>query len=246
MHLPKSIIAGTAALAIVPASSAVAATISGGPGNERLKGTNVTDAISGNAGNDRLWGRAGDDQLDGGAGYDRLFGGTGNDTLAGGDARDRIYGGAGDDKSSGGNGNDLMAGGTGNDVQDGGPGNDRIFANLGQDTSYGGDGNDDLWALARGDVQAGVGGSGSVDQTGDTLDGGNGDDRFHTRDGEVDRITCGPGNDVALLDNVDVITDATAANPNGSCEKVIRHAPKQHESKSEDAQQSPAAANPPS
>jgi len=40
-------------------------------------------------------------------------------------------------------------------------------------------------------VQGGPG----VDQVGDTLDGGNGDDRFRTRDGEVDRITCGPGND---------------------------------------------------
>ena len=59
---------------------------------------------------------------------------------------------------------------------------------------------------------------------GDTLDGGNGDDVFRTRDGEVDRITCGPGNDRALLDNVDVITDATAESPNGSCETVQRKA----------------------
>jgi Ca2+-binding RTX toxin-like protein len=134
-----------------------------------------------------------------------------------------------------------MAGGTGDDVQHGGPGNDRIFANLGQDTTYGDEGNDDLWALARGDVQPGAGGE--VDQVGDTLDGGPGNDRFHTRDGEVDRITCGDGIDVALLDNVDVITDATAANPNGSCEKVIRKAPKakDKDARSEDAQQAPKA-----
>ncbi|WCB94037.1 hypothetical protein DSM104299_02765 [Baekduia alba] len=268
MQLRKSIIGATMALAIVPATPALAATITGGPGNEHLRGTKVADTIDGNAGNDRIFGRGGNDALTGGPGndwinggagddaitgdanatgdltsYDRLFGGSGNDTIKGGDSRDRIYGGSGDDKSYGENGNDLMAGGTGNDVQDGGPGNDRIYANLGQDTTYGGDGNDDLWALARGDVQAGVGGTGSVDQTGDTLDGGPGNDRFHTRDGEVDRITCGDGRDVALLDNVDMITDATAGNPNGSCEKVVRKDPQPREAKSEDAQQAPAAAN---
>ncbi len=74
----------------------------------------------------------------------------------------------------------------------------------------------------------------------DTLDGGPGNDTFHTRADEVDRITCGDGFDTALLDNVDVITDATAANPNGSCERVIRKAPKPHaNSKSEGQQQSP-------
>ncbi len=39
-----------------------------------------------------------------------------------------------------------------------------------------------------------------------------------------------------------MITDATAANPNGSCEKVVRKAPKPKDSKSEDAQQSPTDA----
>jgi Ca2+-binding RTX toxin-like protein len=134
-----------------------------------------------------------------------------------------------------------MAGGTGDDVQDGGPGNDTIYANLGNDTSTGGEGNDHLWALARGDVHPGP--NGEVDTAGDALDGGPGNDTFRTRDGEVDKITCGDGNDLALLDTVDTITDATPANPNGSCEKVIRKAPKPKESRSEDAQQAPADAN---
>jgi Ca2+-binding RTX toxin-like protein len=171
--------------------------------------------------------------------FDRLYGGPGNDTLKGGDSRDRVYGGSGNDTSHGENGHDRMAGGTGDDVQTGGPGNDTIFANRGQDTSSGGDGNDHLWALARGDVQPGP--NGEVDQVGDTLDGGAGNDTFRTRDGEVDRIACGDGNDRALLDQVDVITDATAANPNGSCERVVRKAPKPKESASEDAQQAPTA-----
>src|SRR5215211_3624389 len=254
-----------AALALVPAA-AVAATIEGGPGNEHLRGTNAADEINGNGGNDRIFGRGGNDTLRGGPGNDRVFGGrgddfisgdangvgdrtsfdflsgnAGNDEIHGGDSRDRIHGGSGNDTSYGENGNDLMAGGTGDDTQHGGPGNDRIFANLGADTTFGGDGNDDLWALARGDVQPGP--NGETDTEGDALDGGPGDDRFHTRDGEVDLITCGEGNDVSFLDAVDQITDATAENANGSCERVIRQQPRSRDSRSEDHQQAPASAN---
>jgi Ca2+-binding RTX toxin-like protein len=216
--------------------------LNGGQGNDRIFGASGNDTINGVQGNDWLNGGAGDDKISGDANgtgdltsFDRIFGGSGNDTLAGGDSRDRIYGGSGNDTSDGQNGNDLMSGGTGDDTQHGGAGNDKIFANLGQDTTYGDAGNDDLWALARGDVAPGPG----VDQVGDTLDGGPGNDTFHTRDGEVDRVTCGDGNDTALLDNVDVITDATAENPKGSCETVVRHAPRAKDTASEDAQQSP-------
>ena len=61
----------------------------------------------------------------------------------------------------------------------------------------------------------------------DTLHGEGGNDTFRTRDGEPDLIDCGTGpKDKALLDLVDVIVDATAANPKGSCETVTRAAPK--------------------
>ena len=60
------------------------------------------------------------------------------------------------------------------------------------------------------------------DPSGDALTGADGADRFHTRDGEVDRIDCGNGRDTALLDQFDVIVDATPANLNGSCERVVR------------------------
>jgi hypothetical protein len=75
----------------------------------------------------------------------------------------------------------------------------------------------------------------------DTLDGGNGDDRFRTRDGEADKVTCGAGVDRALLDNVDVVADATPQNPKGSCEIVQRKAVKAHDSRSEDREEAPAA-----
>src|SRR5215217_1725600 len=54
---------------------------------------------------------------------------------------------------------------------------------------------------------------------------------------EVDRITCGDGNDNELLDTVDVITGATAENPNGSCARLVRKAPKSRDSRSENYQQ---------
>src|SRR5215216_827023 len=68
-----------AALALVPAA-ALAATIEGGPGNERLRGTNGPDEINGN---DRNFGRGGNDTLRGGPGNDRVFGGRGDDFISG-------------------------------------------------------------------------------------------------------------------------------------------------------------------
>ncbi|HVJ98184.1 MAG TPA: hypothetical protein VNC41_15245, partial [Acidimicrobiia bacterium] len=131
---------------------------------------------------------------------------------------------AGNDIVNGNEGNDRTSGGDGDDTSYGGPGNDVIFANRGVDTSYGGPGNDTLWALARADVpNPGV----------DTLVGEAGNDTFRTRDGEPDVINCGDGNDNALLDIQDVIVDATAANPNGSCERVVRKAPKVKDDSSE-------------
>ncbi len=82
MHLRKTTAVAVAALAFVPAT-AMAATITGGPGSERLHGTNYSDVIDGNAGNDRIFGRGGDDRLTGGLGNDRVFGGAGNDAMYG-------------------------------------------------------------------------------------------------------------------------------------------------------------------
>jgi hypothetical protein len=90
-----------------------------------------------------------------------------------------------------------------------------------------------IWALARGDV------SGPDDTVGDAVYGEGGDDVIRTRDGEVDRIDCGPGKDRAILDEVDLIADATAANPNGSCERVERRAAKRADSGPEDAEEQP-------
>jgi Ca2+-binding RTX toxin-like protein len=126
-----------------------------------------------------------------------------------------------------------MSGGFGDDTQSGGPGDDTIFANRGRDTTSGGPGNDHLWALARADV------SGPNDMEGDTVRGDEGDDVIRVRDGEADIVNCGPGNDRAILDFKDVIEDATAANPNGSCELVARKPPRRKDARSEDRRQDP-------
>ncbi|MDP4603228.1 MAG: hypothetical protein NWS55_05975, partial [Solirubrobacteraceae bacterium] len=137
---------------------------------------------------------------------------------------DRVFALNGADVVTAGEGNDLVVGGRGDDTLSGDAGNDLLFANAGVDVLNGGDGNDRLWAVARADVVAGA--DGAADTVGDTLNGGAGNDRLYARDGEADTISCGDGTDVANLDNADVISDATAEAPNGSCEKVNRAEPK--------------------
>ena len=111
-------------------------------------------------------------------------------------------------------------------------GADKLFGNQGADVLFGGDGNDDLWGLAGSDVAL----PGS-----DTLHGNAGNDSFHTRDGEPDVVDCGPGKkDVAFLDNVDLIADATPANPKGSCETVKRAAPRRGQDNPENKTESPS------
>ena len=138
-----------------------------------------------------------------------IVGTPGNDTLTGTPGDDIIFGRAGNDNISGLAGNDRLDGGKGDDTVSGGDGNDRLKGGKGADTLNGDAGNDRL-----------KGGKGA-----DTLDGGAGDDRIDGRgDGRTaDKVTCGEGNDVAKLDKNDVITDATAANPKGSCEVVKRN-----------------------
>ena len=131
-----------------------------------------------------------------------------------------LRGGADNDTALGQDGNDLMAGGLGDDTQDGGTGDDRIFANIGRDTIEGGPGDDRLWALIKLDV------TGPGDVEGDTVRGGDGNDRIRTRDGEQDVVGCGTGDDVAILDLVDVIEGASATEPDGDCERVKRAEPR--------------------
>jgi acid phosphatase type 7 len=112
-------------------------------------------------------------------------------------------------------GNDRVFALRGADRVFGGRGDDRISGGSGRDTLLGGRGHDRIWGGPQRDLL--IGGRGR-----DTLRGGSGPDRVIARDKWRDRIACGSGRDRATLDSADVIVDATAANPKGSCEEVTR------------------------
>jgi hypothetical protein len=158
-----------------------------------MKGTRQADTITGTDGPDRVIARAGDDTIDTKAGRDRVHAGQGKDTVDAGAGRDIVWG------------------ATGNDTLSGGPGRDLIFAQRGVDTVNGGEGADSLWALARRDVAHEDG------EPADTVDGGPGHDLIHVRDGEADKVTCGPGVDRVWADFKDVVDP--------DCERVQRRGP---------------------
>jgi Ca2+-binding RTX toxin-like protein len=80
----------------------------------------------------------------------------------------------------------------------GNPGDDRLYGERGRDTLNGEEGNDQLF--------------GGLDQ--DVVAGGPGNDRIQAVGGDIDRIDCGDGIDVAFADVDDIV------NPN--CESVRR------------------------
>jgi hypothetical protein len=64
--------------------------LSGGPGDDVLRGTDGGSQMDGGPGNDTLAGGDGADQIDGGPGDDLLIGNDGDDFLLGGEGLDRI------------------------------------------------------------------------------------------------------------------------------------------------------------
>ena len=124
----------------------------------------------------------------GGDGRDRLFGGLGNDLLEGGDGADRMHGGPGDDTVNGGEATTSCPAASAttpgrrprrrHDLRQQGPRHDR------------GRGRQRPPVRARAnDVD------GPDDQTGDTLRGGNGDDRIRRPRRRADVVNCGAGID---------------------------------------------------
>jgi VCBS repeat-containing protein len=99
-------------------------TISGTPGNDRLRGTPGDDVIAGLGGNDRIIG---------GGGIDVICGGPGEDLITTGKGPDKIDGGPGNDKIFSRRGPDLDYGMQGDDLLNGGPGHDRCLGKPGDD-----------------------------------------------------------------------------------------------------------------
>src|SRR3954454_24957986 len=119
------------------------------------------------------------------------------DRIRGTNGKDMLKARAGNDRVKARGGNDRVRGGSGRDRLNGGRGADRLAGNAGPDLITGGPGPD-------------------------TITGGDGDDVIDASDGSVDAVTCGGGDEIAKPDEDDVIGDATAEHPNGSCETVLR------------------------
>ena len=193
-------------------------TIIGSPEADQIRALAGNDEVDGNNGNDRLGAGAGRDVTNGGRGNDRHAGGRGNDTLS-------EFGGptGGEDVMLGGRGSDFVEGNEEGDVLRGGRGNDReaeimrqrrgvagcyrgfcssLFGDTGRDRVYGGDGDDHL----------------EGEEGRDELYGGDGDDVIDAANddtpGAVDRVSCGPGRDLAVVmpeDRVDEDCERTRA-----------------------------------
>jgi hypothetical protein len=210
-------VVATAAFGLSAAfTTIVSATVGGGVTS--YTGDGEDNSVIGGDGADSMTGEGGDDFLQGMLGADVLLGGAGDDTLMGDPASvafdDDLDGGDGNDELAGGGGADVLRGGPGNDVigsidftraggadlvehgdddLDGGGGDDVLLGGPGDDSLVGGDGWDRLDGGEGADLL--VGGAGS-----NALYGGDGDDRLEARNGVADRVECGPGADVAVLD----------------------------------------------
>jgi Ca2+-binding RTX toxin-like protein len=109
---------------------------------------------------------------------DRLSGAAGDDTIKGLDSRDCIFGNQDRDQITGDEGADLIRAGRGKDNVDGGDGDDDIRLQDGPDTVDGGAGDDVIKAQGK------------------RHDGGG-----------IDKVTCGSGEDRAIVDHWDKISD---------------------------------------
>lgn len=131
-------------------------------------GTPGDDDANGGALNDLMVMGAGNDLADGGNGADTLMGELGDDALLGRGGDDDLLGGEGQDTLKGGTGDDWLFGGDGDDELRGAAGHDLLVGEAGNDVLNGGEGHDFLDGL--------FGETGPVEELGDTLRGGDGND----------------------------------------------------------------------
>jgi len=154
-------------------------------------GMALAEELVGTEGPDRLLGTVGDDSVSGLGSGDFVtgdpdrFGPGGNDAVSGDEGDDQVYGTGGDDRVFGGSGNDDIAGTTGSDVV------------------YGDDGDDK------------VSGGYPFDLSSDSIFGGAGNDIMDAYNtvAVADFVSCGTGDDLAYVDESDVVSD--------DCEAVV-------------------------
>ena len=177
----------------------------GGPGADRLSGSEERNWIFGGDGDDVLRGGGGDDEVDGEDGNDFLNGEGGDDRLRENPRRtdgdnlslvEAAFGSTtGADFGRGGDGHDIIDLGPGDDVELGGDGGDWIYGGSGQDAARGGPGPDILAGEAGIDRTWGGGGD-------DLIRSGRNEEHWYTHppqplDPWSDRVDCGGGHDRA-------------------------------------------------
>ena len=113
----------------------------------------------------------------------------------------------GNSSISGGAGNDKLVAGDYADTLDGGPGNDYINGGFGNDTITGGPGQDTIL----GDATAASCGWYSY-----TCKIPFGNDVIYARDGEQDTIDCGVGEDRAVVDTIDIVSNCETVDAAGA------------------------------
>jgi hypothetical protein len=211
-------------------------TLSGGDGDDFLRGSAGSDIVDGGSGDDGLLGDCGGyaECGDGTDGNDVMTGGTGNDSLEPDGGTDSVNGGTGVDEVLY---TDRVRDCTGPCVFVGRP----VSVTLDGTANDGGAGeNDSVLEIEDVDVYsrccdptAPAGGASIVGDAGvnslsggdgnDTIDAGagndflyghGGDDTINANDGFADRVACGPGNDTANVDEFDILGD--------DCETVNR------------------------
>jgi Ca2+-binding RTX toxin-like protein len=233
-----NVIAGGGADTVNGGALTIPATISGGDGNDSLGGGFAADTVSGDAGNDGVGGGGGNDTVSGGDGGDNLLGGADDDTVTGGAGDDSLDGEAGNDSVSGGDGDDTLSSDEGSDALSGGPGIDEadISSTANADVTLDGVANDvapaagsnvmadieDAFVSVPVTATANLVGSdaGNILDVGGgraTINGGKGadiiygsslDDTIEARDGYPDRVVCSGGNDTALVDPLDTVSQS--------------------------------------
>jgi hypothetical protein len=164
----------------------------------------------------------GDDFLRGGPGPDMLWGGPGSDDVWGGGGRDAaLYtedflrpsgvsatlDGIANDGAPGEGDNihtdiEILVGSRLADDLVGNAGTNEIVGKQGEDAIAGGAGDDHLLGDLNSDTIVAGPGNDFVDE-----DPGTGDDVIDVRDGEVDQVHCGRGNDTVIADAVDQVRD---------------------------------------
>jgi len=212
--------------------------VNGADGADKVSGGPEADRLFGAGGNDRLFGDAGDDNLNGGPDADDFNGGPGTDTADYSASTVPVDVSIGDGPNDGGVGAEVQSAGAvraassflggllpdlsgqlrrADDVKG------DIERVVGANTDNTASGDD---IVGDGDPEALLGGGGGDQLEGkggaDTFAAGDGDDTVFARDGAPDAaISCGPGNDRALVDANDFVAadcedvDRGAANADG-------------------------------